>query len=66
MQGYLSSSSPLTQYLHPEVVEETKDENKPNVISLQSTSRPGCIVELDVLSNAKHVRKVQLGHQICF
>ena len=57
VQGYLSSSSPVTAFLlqTSEEVNEAKGQRCPQVISLQSTSRPGCIIELDSLNDAKHV-----------
>lgn len=65
-EGYLSSSSPITPYLLRQDSEEDKspvDDNLPRVISLQSTSRPGCIIELDKLCDAKqNWQNVQLMH----
>lgn len=63
LQGYLSSSSPVTAFLlqnAEESDEDADDDGKkgpkcPQVISLQSTSRPGCIIELDTLNDAKQV-----------
>ncbi|XP_071965576.1 dmX-like protein 2 isoform X2 [Antedon mediterranea] len=59
-EGYLSSSSPLSTVLNPDLI---KNADGLNVISLQSTSRPGCIIELNKLNNAKqNWQNVQLMH----
>ncbi|XP_033633785.1 dmX-like protein 2 isoform X2 [Asterias rubens] len=60
-EGYLSSSSPIKKFIDPS--SEGTHHYKPNVISLQSTARPGCIIELDALFSAKQVwHNVQLMH----
>ncbi|XP_071507110.1 dmX-like protein 2 [Diadema antillarum] len=65
LEGYLSSSSPVTAFLlqNANGEEEAKGQRSPQVISLQSTSRPGCVIELDPLTNAKqNWKNVQLMH----
>ncbi|PIK56051.1 putative dmX-like protein 2 [Apostichopus japonicus] len=65
-EGYLSSSSPITPYLLKDTSDEDETplaDNLPRVVSLQSTSRPGCIIELDKLCEAKqNWQNVQLMH----
>ncbi|XP_033123998.1 dmX-like protein 2 [Anneissia japonica] len=59
-EGYLSSSSPLSTVLNPDLA---KNAEGLNVISLQSTARPGCVIELEKLNNAKqNWQNVQLMH----
>ncbi|XP_041465630.1 LOW QUALITY PROTEIN: dmX-like protein 2 [Lytechinus variegatus] len=69
LEGYLSSSSPVTAFLLQNTDENNEDDDEkkgqkcPQVISLQSTSRPGCIIELDTLNDAKqNWQNVQLMH----
>ncbi|XP_022097370.1 dmX-like protein 2 isoform X2 [Acanthaster planci] len=61
-EGYLSSSSPIKKFIDAKTDGEHR-QHKTSVISLQSTARPGCILELDALSSAKQVwNNVQLMH----
>ncbi|XP_038079441.1 dmX-like protein 2 isoform X2 [Patiria miniata] len=61
-EGYLSSSSPIKKFIDAKTNDDCQ-QHKSSVISLQSTARPGCIIELDALQSAKQVwNNVQLMH----
>lgn len=54
LQGVLSPSSSTSSLVQELEVDEPFDGY--NIVSEQSTSRPGCIIELDALNSAQHVR----------
>lgn len=61
LQDMLSPSSSTSS-----LVQETHEHfDGYNIVSEQSTSRPGCIIELDALKAAEHVRMTQETPRLC-